>query len=154
MRANNMDNLNWTPVKTHRLTRHRLPVSIRTSQHDMYHTEPMLEPFIGATTIEALCTVLEGGKPSRFIILPMTGDNELGTVALRPPETALAKLNDNDLSLLVRVGSTATEFVHEAQTRNGMSLVMFASLIAPKQAGETYMLEAYNIIATGGNGRH
>lgn len=154
MRANTMDNLNWTPVKTHRLTRHRLPVSIRTSQHDMYHTEPMLEPFIGATTMEALCAVLEGGKPSRFTVLPMTSDNELGTVALRPPETALAKLNDNDLSLLVRVGSTATEFIYEAQTRNGMSLVMFASLISPKQVGETYMLEAYNIIATGGNGRH
>lgn len=98
--------------------------------------------------------VLEDGKPSRFTILPMTGDNELGTVALRPPETALAKLHDNALSLLVRVGSTAAEFIHEAQVRNGMSLVMFASLVAPKQAGETYMLEAYNIIATGGNGRH
>ena len=149
-----MHNLNWTPVKTHRLTRHRLPVSIHTSQHDMYRTEPMLEPFIGATTMEALCTALEDGKPSRFTILPMTGDSELGAVALRPPETALTKLHDNDLSLLVRVGSTAAEFIHEAQVRNGMSLVMFASLISPKQVGETYMLEAYNIIATGGNGRH
>jgi len=153
MRVNNTDNLNWTPVKTHRLTRHRLPVSIYTSQHDMYHTEPMLEPFIGATTMEVLCAVLEDGKPSRFTILPMTGNNELGTVVLRPPETALTKLHDNDLSLLARVGSTAAEFIHEAQVRNGMSLVMFASLVAPKQVGEVYMLEAYNIIATGGNSR-
>lgn len=154
MRANTMDNLNWTPVKTHRLTRHRLPVSIRTSQHDMYHTEPMLEPFIGATTMEALCVALGDSKPSRFTVLPVTGDNEFGTITLLPSENVLAELNDNNLSLLVRVGSTATKFVHEAQTRDGMSLVMFASLIAPKQTGETYVLEAYNIIATGGNGRH
>ena len=139
MRVSNTDNLNWTPVKTHRLTRHRLPVSIRTSQHDMYRTEPMLEPFIGATTMEALCTALEDGKPSRFTILPMTGDSELGAVALRPPETALTKLHDNDLSLLVQVGSTAAEFIHEAQVRNGMSLVIFASLLPPKQIVKTYM---------------
>ena len=39
------NNPNWTPVQTYRLEDNYLPFFISASQHDLHHTEPMLEPF-------------------------------------------------------------------------------------------------------------
>ena len=142
------NNPNWTPVQTYRLEDNYLPFFISASQHDLHHTEPMLEPFRKASTREALASAMGGKPPLPFTILPIDAGVADKVIAV-PHRSLLAELRDSGLSLVVTIGTDATSFVREAHYQRGMRVVMFTSVSEVRDACNGYMLQAHNIIATG-----
>lgn len=141
------NNPNWIPVQTYRLEDSYLPFFISASQYDLHRTEPMLEPFRHATTIEELSSAMHSKAPSLFTVMPM----EPGlpdTIVAVPHPSVLAELQDSGLSLAVSVGVGAANFAREAHQR-GMKVAMFASIAEAQDGGKDCMLQAYNLIATG-----
>jgi hypothetical protein len=141
------NNPNWTPVQTYRLEDSYLPFFISASQYDLHGTEPMLEPFRHATTIEELSLAMQSKAPLPFTVMPMESGLPDTIVAI-PHPSVLAELQDRDLSLAVSVGAGAANFAREAHQR-GMKVTMFASIAEAQDGGEDCMLQAYNLIATG-----
>lgn len=141
------NNPNWIPVQTYRLEDSYLPFFISASQYDLHRTEPMLEPFRHATTIEELSSAMHSKAPSLFTVMPM----EPGlpdTIVAVPHPSVLAELQDSGLSLAVSVGVGAANFAREAH-QCGMKVAMFASIAEAQDGGKDCMLQAYNLIATG-----
>lgn len=141
------NNPNWTPVQTYRLEDSYLPFFISASQYDLHHTEPMLEPFRHATTIEELSSAMHSKAPSPFTVMPMEHGLPDTIIAI-PHPSVLAELQDSGLSLAVSVGVGAANFAREAHQR-GMKVTMFASIAEAQDGGKDCMLQAYNLIATG-----
>lgn len=141
------NNPNWTPVQTYRLEDSYLPFFISASQYDLHRTEPMLEPFRHATTIEELSSAMHSKAPSLFTVMPMEPGLPDTIVAI-PHPSVLAELQDSGLSLAVSVGVGAANFAREAHQR-GMKVAMFASIAEAQDGGKDCMLQAYNLIATG-----
>lgn len=141
------NNPNWTPVQTYRLEDSYLPFFISASQYDLHRTEPMLEPFRHATTIEELSSVMHSKAPSPFTVVPMEPGLPDRIIAI-PHSSILAELQDSGLSLAVSVGVGAANFAREAH-QHGMKVSMFASIAEAQDVGKDCMLQAYNLIATG-----
>lgn len=141
------NNPNWTPVQTYRLEDSYLPFFISASQYDLHRTEPMLEPFRHATTIEELSSAMHSKAPSLFTVIPMEPGSP-DTIVAVPHPSVLAELQDSGLSLAVSVGVGAANFAREAHQR-GMKVAMFASITEAKDGGKDCVLQAYNLIATG-----
>ena len=141
------NNPNWTPVQTYRLKNSHLPFFISASQYDLHRTEPMLEPFRHATTIEELSSAMQSKALSPFTVMPMEPGLP-GTIVAIPHSSVLAELRDRDLSLAVSVGAGAANFAREAHQR-GMKVTMFASIAEAQDGGKDCVLQAYNLIATG-----
>jgi hypothetical protein len=141
------NNPNWTPVQTYRLEDSYLPFFISASQYDLHRTEPILEPFRHATTIEELSSAMHSKAPSLFTVMPMEPGLPDTIVAI-PHPSVLAELQDSGLSLAVSVGVGAANFAREAHQR-GMKVAMFASIAEAQDGGKDCMLQAYNLIATG-----
>lgn len=147
---NHYPNPNWTPVQTHRLENNLLPFFINTSQHDLHHTEPMLEPFHQATTVEALASIMQGKSPLPFTVMPVES-GAADKVIVIPHSSILSELHDSGLSLIMPVGTDAANFAREAYYQRGMSVSMFVTISEPSSGSGRCMLQAYNLIAIGGS---
>ena len=142
------NNPNWTPVQTYRLEDSYLPFFISASQYDLHRTEPMLEPFRHATTIEELSSAMHSKAPSLSLRLYLWNLVRQIRLLPSPHPSVLAELQDSGLSLAVSVGVGAANFAREAHQR-GMKVAMFASITEAKDGGKDCVLQAYNLIATG-----
>lgn len=141
------NNPNWTPVQTYRLEDNYLPFFISASQYDLHRTEPMLEPFRHATTIEELSSAMHSKATSPFTVMPIESGLP-DTIIAVPHPSVLAELQDSGLSLAVSVGVGAANFAREAH-QHRMKVAMFASIAEAQDGDKDCMLQAYNLIATG-----
>lgn len=141
---------NWVPVSTHALAEHSLPVHVGSSQHDLHNTSPMFEPFQSVPTLEEIWRAL-GGQQTRFTVLPETAHSYTEgfvTVALPPEVNEL--LNDNSLTLKVRMTLRDIEFAMKALNVWGSRVVFFGTMHAPSAHQALYNISAVRFIATGG----
>ena len=141
---------NWVPVSTHALAEHFLPVHVGSSQHDLRNTSPMLEPFQGVPTLDDVWRAL-GGQQTRFTILPETAQSYTeGFVTVALPPEVNERLNDDALTLKVRMALRDIEFAMKALNIWGSSVVFFGTMRAPSASQTLYNISAVRIIATGG----
>lgn len=141
---------NWVPVSTHALAEHSLPVHVGSSQHDLHNTSPMFEPFQSVPTLEEIWRAL-GGQQTRFTVLPETAQSYTEgfvTVALPPEVNEL--LNDNSLTLKVRMTLRDIDFAMKALNVWGSRVVFFGTMHAPSAHQALYNISAVRFIATGG----
>lgn len=141
---------NWVPVSTHALAEHSLPVHVGSSQHDLHNTSPMFEPFQSVPTLEEIWRAL-GGQQTRFTVLPETVQSYTeGFVTVALPSEVNELLNDNSLTLKVRMTLRDIDFAMKALNVWGSRVVFFGTMRAPSASQTLYNISAVRLIATGG----
>lgn len=141
---------NWVPVSTHALAEHSLPVHVGSSQHDLHNTSPMFEPFQSVPTLEEIWRAL-GDQQTRFTVLPETVQSYTeGFVTVALPSEVNELLNDNSLTLKVRMTLRDIDFAMKALNVWGSRVVFFGTMRAPSASQTLYNISAVRLIATGG----
>ena len=92
-----------------------------------------------------------GGQQTRFTILPETAQSYTeGFVTVALPPEVNERLNDNALTLKVRMALRDIEFAMKALNIWGSRVVFFGTMRAPSASQTLYNISAVRIIATGG----